>query len=256
MTLFLSKLLPMFVYPLGLALVFGVLVFIFIRRWRLARALLAPAIALVWIASMPAFANLLETKWIGQYAPITAEDLPRADAIVLLGGLVSPALSPRIEPELNASADRLFRAARLFHMGKAPVIVVSGGNLPWRSGSVPEAAMIAGLLAELGVPEEAIVLEPKSRNTRENAINTAELLEIRDWRTVLLVTSGSHMRRAMTSFARAGIAANPASSDIRGRFPYADSLLDFLPDAEALTRTTIVIREVIGLLVYRLRDWA
>lgn len=107
----------------------------------------------------------------------------------------------------------------------------------------------------MGVPPDAIVVETQSRNTYENAVNSAEIIRDRGWRSAILVTSGAHMPRALAAFSKAGIDAIPASTDIRVRFPLYDSALDFLPDAEALKRTSDAIREWIGIAVYRLRGW-
>jgi uncharacterized SAM-binding protein YcdF (DUF218 family) len=205
---------------------------------------------------MPALANWLSAAWEAGYRPVAAERLPQADAVVLLGGIVGQPVPPRIEPDLSDSVDRVFEASRLFQAGKAPRIVVSGGNLPWQTVVVPESTLIAGLLADLGVPRGAIVLETGSRNTHENAVNTAAIFHDNGWQTALLVTSGHHMRRAIASFARAGIDVTAAAADIHGRDPPYESLLDFLPDAGALALTTSVITEMIGLLYYRARGWA
>ena len=71
----------------------------------------------------------------------------------------------------------------------------------------------------IGVPAEAVVLEGKSRNTHENAIFTAAILKDKGWRSVLLVTSAGHMRRAMAAFRKAGVAATAATADVRGPLP-------------------------------------
>ena len=60
-------------------------------------------------------------------------------------------------------------------------MVVSGGNLPWLGGLRSEAAAMRDFLQDLGVPAEAVWLEELSRNTRENALYTAEILEARAW---------------------------------------------------------------------------
>ncbi len=253
MTLFLSKLLPPFLYPLGLALLLALVALLFRCVRRIA---LLGTIVLLWLPSMPVTSNLLALGWETAYPPVVAADLPAADAIVVLGGFAGQPLPPRIAPNLSGAADRLFETARLFHAGKAAHIVVSAGNLPWREAVAPEAQWIAGFLGELGVPAAAVTLEAKSRNTRENALFTAAILHDKGWRSVLLVTSADHMRRAMAAFSKAGVSATAASADVRARTPVYDGVLDFLPDAEALLTTTTIVREMIGLVYYRLRGWA
>ena len=101
--------------------------------------------------------------------------MPQSDVLILLGG----------EP-----TSRILRARRVYRAGKAPLIVIS-------AGPVPEAQLIADLLIELGAPRSALILETESRNTRENAVNTAAIFKEHVWRTGLLVTSGAHMPRAL-----------------------------------------------------------
>jgi uncharacterized SAM-binding protein YcdF (DUF218 family) len=256
MTLFLSKLVPVVLYPLGLAILLALVALVFRRFRRIAGTALLLSILVLWAASMPVTANLLSLRWEAAYPPVAIADLPKADAIVLLGGFAAQPLPPRTAPDLNAHGDRLFEAARLFHAGKASHIVISAGNLPWDTVVAPEAQWAGALLSELGVPADAIVLESASRNTYENATFTKPILAQKRWRKVLLVTSATHMLRAMATFRKAGIAATAATTDVDGTDPVFTSVLDFLPAADALSTTTDVIKEMIGMVYYRLRGWA
>src|SRR5207244_1888445 len=87
----------------------------------------------------------------------------RADAIVVLGCRLFPGGRP---------SERLRRRVRLgvglYREGVAPLIVMSGGG----TGPVTEAAVMHDLAQEAGTPETALLLEPESRNTFENAANT------------------------------------------------------------------------------------
>lgn len=164
-------------------------------------------------------------------------------------------LPPRAYTELNDSADRIVGALRLYRAGRAPRIVVSGGDLPWQIGASSEAELIGDLLSELGVPTSAIVLETESRNTHENAVNTAAVFTERGWQSGLLVTSAAHMPRALASFGKAGLGVVPFSTDVQVGGPLYESPLDLLPDVEALARTTKALKERLGFAVYRQRGW-
>jgi uncharacterized SAM-binding protein YcdF (DUF218 family) len=115
---------------------------------------------------------------------------------------------------------------------------------------------MADVQSGLGVPLSALIPETKSRNTHENAVNTAAIFKAHGWRTGLLVTSGVHMRRALAAFRKVGLAVVPAAPDLSTGPPQVNSLLDLLPDAQALAQTTLAIREMVGLCVYRLCGWA
>ena len=256
MTLFLSKLVPLFLYPLGLAILLVIVALIFGRFRRFSRLVLLVVIALLWLSSMPMTADFLALRWEAPYPPVATAKLPQADAIVLLGGFIQQPRPPRIVPDLTGGADRLFEAAGLFHAGKAAHIVVSAGNLPWSDIVAPEADWIGQFLVKLGVPADAIVLEPKSRNTRENALFSAAILKDRGWHSILLVTSADHMRRAMATFSKVGVKATAAPTDVQARTPLYENIFDLLPDADALVETSAVLKEMIGLVYYRLRGWA
>jgi uncharacterized SAM-binding protein YcdF (DUF218 family) len=256
--LLLDKLFDAAISPLSAALILGLfaLALSFTRFRKSARTILALTLIGLWIAATPAFAHWLADRLQRENPPRAAEDLPSADAIVLLGGFLKQPLPPRIAPDLTAAADRAVEAARLYRAGKAQRIVVSGGNLPWRFAVAPEAELVADLLVELGVPRDALVLETASRNTRENAVNTARIFAEHGWKSGLLVTSGLHMKRALGTFRQVGLDLTPAPADIPSRLPEVPVPFDVLPDVDALDRTTTAIHEIVGLIVYRYRGWA
>ena len=107
----------------------------------------------------------------------------------------------------------------------------------------------------MGGNVSAIVRAGSSLNTRQNAVQTRPILEARQMREVLLVTSALHMRRAAATFRKAGIAVIPAPTDFE-TLGGSVSALDWLPDAGALLGTTRAIKEYVGFVVYRLRGWA
>ncbi len=71
----------------------------------------------------------------------------------------------------------MLHAARLFRAGKVERILVTDGNLPWHPGAAPEADLMRDLLTEWGVPGDAIDIVGDCRNTYENALEIAALLE-------------------------------------------------------------------------------
>jgi uncharacterized SAM-binding protein YcdF (DUF218 family) len=253
-TLLLSKILPIFVYPLSVAIVLGLIALA--RTRRVGRVALALAVVVLWVSSMPVTASWLLGRLEDKYPAVAIDALPIADVAIVLGGSIGQPLPPRITSDLSDAADRVLEAARLFRAGKVSRILVSGGNLPWQTAVQPDAELVVDLLVEFGVPRDSIVADTESRNTRENAINSAAIMKGRGWQTALLVTSAAHMPRALAAFKRAGIDVTPATTDVQVLYPLYDSAFDFLPDAGALARTTDAIREWIGLIVYRLRGWA
>ena len=262
MFLFLSKLLPLFLYPLGLACV--LLVVALVMSWRRSRWVPLPvvlALIVLLLGSNSWVANSLVRSLEWQHIPVGK--LPTADAIVLLGGATKSAFPPRPAVDLSEEGDRVLYAAQLFREGKAPVVIASGGRIDWRGGGLAESSDMADILVSLGVPNSAILQDSKSLNTYQNAVNVRQIMQEQGIRRVLLVTSAMHMPRSLRIFQRQGIEAIPAPTDFLitqqeinepSSSPQA-TLLNLVPDADQLQNTTRALKEYIGTVVYHLRGW-
>ena len=261
MPLLLDKTLTLLVMPLGVAIGAGLLALVALAlgRRRSAGGLLAFTIVWLWGWSVPPTAGALRGPLADLYPIRQVETLPAADAIVVLGGGINPIRGDMIYPNLSDSTDRIWHAARLYHAGKAPLIIASSGNVWGRPGQQTKADAMRMLLNALGVPDDAILLEASSRNTRQNAVFTEKLATSRGIRQVLLVTSYWHLRRAEAAFKHVGLDVIPAAAD-HLRSPRTGfrrlRVSSFLPSARILRSNSRFIKEYLGYLVYRLRGWA
>ena len=252
MDFILSKHILSVIYPLVLCLWVAILsVLIAVRKKKTSLVFLFASFALFLITSTPAFSAYLLSSLERQYLPVPIAESPTADAIVVLGGSVAPMNHPRVEVELTDASDRILHAARLYRENKAPILVTTGGAV----NSMPEAHTMSLLLQEWGVPASAILTETESLNTYRNAINTKVLLDERGLMRVLLVTSATHMPRALATFHSVGINAIPSPTDYGVVDKDDFSLLDFLPEVDAFRGTLRALNEYLGILAYRLRGW-
>ena len=262
MFFFLSKLLPLFVYPLGLAciLVFSGLI-LWHNRPKLATLLQLSAILILWLASTSSVSNSLLRSLERYYLP--PNPMPTAEAIVVLGGATRAPIPPRPWIDLQEASDRVVHGAQLYLSGQAPLLVMSGGRVQWdpQAPAIPsEAADMSEFAQLMGVPADAILLEENSFTTHENATNTAQLLAERRINRILLVTSALHMPRAIATFEKTGLEAIAAPTDflavdLPGETAWRAQLLNVLPSAESLARTTRAMKEYLGWIVYHLRGW-
>jgi uncharacterized SAM-binding protein YcdF (DUF218 family) len=183
----------------------------------------------------------------GRHPAFSPEELPDADAIVLLGGASDGESRFGRGADLNHAADRLTTAAELYFAGKAPVILISGGAEPEQ---LPEAELLADILRALQVPSSALLLEPNSRTTYDNALMSAEILNKAGYNHILLVTSGVHMRRALALFQQQGLQVTAAATD--HQLPkFQDSLVPgWLPTYYRLARSSRAIHEWVGYAIY------
>ena len=199
---------------------------------------------------MPVTSHWLSSQLEDQFPQVPIAAVPHAQAMVVLGGAVTPPMIGGTEVDLKAAADRVWYASRLFHADKAPLVLLSGGGDLERQ-AFSEARAMAVFMQDLGVPAQAIVLEETSRSTRENAAFSASLLKARGIDHILLVTSALHMPRALPLFKAQGLQVTPAPTDFECNQAPPPGLLAWLPDAGALNGSALAMKEIVGLWVGR-----
>jgi len=202
-----------------------------------------------WVWSMPAFSLLLGYGLERAYPPQRAEAMPKADAIVVLGGGMGCNMNLPYA-EMWSAADRVWHAARLYKAGKAPVVIPSGTGDQF--AAVP-------LLVDLGVPRKAIHIETKARNTEENArfvermVRQLPGMEKKRKPSVLVVTSAWHMRRALLNFQQTGLEVVPSPADHEATTLRQGKLTvkDFLPSCDRFCMSCVMAKEYTGYWLYR-----
>ena len=264
----LSKLLPLFVYPLGLGLLLQLAGLGAAARGKRSWGwgFSGTGIGLIWLFAMPLTSRQLIWGLEERAAALTPTEIPNADAVVVLGGGLRPALAPRAGVEVAEGGDRLLTGLRLMRANKAPLLLTSGGQVSFTAGDpAPAEAKSARQLAiELGLPPSRILINPGSRTTAEEARDIGTMARERGWTRVLLVTSAFHMPRSLATFRqRSGLQVIPVACDYqfpnRSRYgrPTAGSLLlGLAPNAEALHLSSLALKEHLGLALYRLKGWS
>lgn len=253
----LVKTVSLAVYPLGVAIIALAVALVLVWRERRRAGLwtLSAAFAWLWIWSMPVTGDAL-LGWLERdFEYRAAEEVTAADAIVVAGGAFSSGLGQWPYPDAGGNVDRYWHAARLYHAGKAPQVILSGGRDPRRPESWSEAESGAIFLRDLGVPDEALILESRARTTRDNATRVAGIAERRGLDEILLVTSAAHMRRTLATFRGAGIDARPVATDFSTVDDRPVDPRRYLPGAGGLARSTSAVHEIVGVWYYRLRGW-
>lgn len=258
--IYLTKLLPQFIYPLGVMGMLIVLAVLLQQKPRIQRVILILTLIILLISGNRWVAMALTRSLEWRYLP--PEQIPSAGVIVVLGGGTNPAEYPRSTVEINGAGDRMLYAAQLFHMGKADHLLLSGGRIDWSSSNTTPAEEMAVILEMLGVPLESMWLESESRNTFENAQYAREILTEKDINKIILVTSASHMPRSVQLFEEQGFDVIPAPTDFdvtqanwqglrQASIPV--QIMNLLPNVENLNSVTNAMKEYIGILFYRFR---
>ncbi len=177
------------------------------------------------------------------------EQPPHLDAIFVLGGGIN--VGPDGQPQLTTRGDRLRLPLLLYLGGHTPTLVASGTTL---RGVDVSAATRDHWLA-FGIPESAIRVIPGPKNTAQEIDAYVRLIADEGWQRVGLVTSATHMRRALALCRQRGIEMEPLPSNFVGPPDEDIELSAFLwpvPQQRALMNLEIVVWEVLGLLALHL----
>jgi uncharacterized SAM-binding protein YcdF (DUF218 family) len=221
-----------------------------------AKKLRIAAIVLLYICSNAFFVDELYRLW----EPVTIDhDLLNThyDGAIILGGIGT--IDERLS-KINFSygGDRLFQTLKLHAQGRVDKIIFTGGSGSIEFPTHREGIYVYKYLKALHVPDSDLVIESKSKNTYENAVFTKALLDSLQLKQhLLLITSASHMPRALAVFKKAGfkdVTPYITNRQSGARRFTPDHFL--IPDAGALGRLEWLMHEWLGYLVYKLKGYA
>jgi uncharacterized SAM-binding protein YcdF (DUF218 family) len=168
------------------------------------------------------------------------EDIRNADVIVVLGGGIDEGRYLSL-----ISSHRLLRGAQLYFEGRAKKLIVSGGD-PRKVG-VAEATVMGQEARRLNIAAGDLIMEKRSRRTHEQAEEIKKISKTQNWKSILLVTSFSHMKRSLMVFEQAGFKVYPAPAD-----PYEKYTRDFLGNLQLFK---LLLHEYLGIIYYRIKGW-
>jgi len=231
-----------------LVLMFGLLLIALLLRWRgHFRASLATGIAslaLVYLASLEPVASALLAP-LESYPALDDAHLPQGIAgIAVLGAYYAPRTDTPITAQLpDQGLERVAEGVRLARRYGNVRLVLSGG-VPPGPGRTPSAHGYAVFAREMGIDPASIVVVDKPATTSEEA---RALTQLFGQSPFVLVTSASHMKRAMMLFEGQGAHPIPAPTGQRSGpipgFPY-----NALPKGANLRNTELALHEYLGIL--------
>ncbi len=171
------------------------------------------------------------------------------DGIIVLGGAVDQHLTAaRGIPALNGAAERMTETVALAHRYPMARIVFAGGQGTFVPGALTEADVARMLFESLGLAGDRVRYESASRNTLENAVNARAIADPRPGETWLLVTSASHMPRAMGVFRHTGWTVTAWPVNYRTGHDWA--VWYDAPFSERIGQFEWAVREWVGLFAY------
>lgn len=249
-----NRIVESLVLPPGLIVALLLAALLAWRLRRLARTLVLLALAILYLASIPASANWLVDSLEQRHRAVApdARQTRGAGAIVVLGAGRYPDAPEYGGDTVSARAlVRLRYAASLHRRTGLPILVTGGAAM---GQPVPEAQLLQQTLAQDFAITD-VWTESRSRTTAENARLSAAVLAQHGVTRVLLVTHALHMARAEAVFRRAGVDVIAAPTAFHRRHPLDRGVSAWLPRIDALRRTSQALHEYLGMLWYGLRGF-
>ena len=226
----LKKILSAFLMPLSIGLILFVigLVYLYSKNHKKAKLYLSISFVWIFVVAYSPFSNAVLKPLETQYPKITKEI--SAKYILLLGG------------DFNA---RAYEVMRLYYSIEGSQIITSG----YPGGQLTsEAVKGANKLIELGIPKTDILMQTKPKDTQEEAQFIREIVGDEQF---IVVTTASHMPRAMELFRKEGLNPIPAPTYFLARKANALSL----PNSSNLKKTEMAFHEYLGRAWNKLKEF-
>ncbi len=248
-------------------IVFFLLIAVFIKKWR--SSSLKIGVILLFVFANPFLANEMYLLW--EVSPTPIKEVKKYEIGIVLTGMSNSGKEPKDRIYASAGIDRLLQAVRLYKERKIKKILISGESEEINSLTGEEifpkrTYKYKEMLLDMCIKEEDILIEPKSKNTYENAQFSANFLKnskeklnynptnnTTHQNQILVITSAFHLRRALGCFQAAGLNVDGFSTDFiateRKNMYVVSSLI---PKEDAMAKSSRIIHEMVGYLVYDL----
>ncbi len=247
--IYLNKIIPLITSPLFLVLTLLVISFFLSKSKfvKLKNFLIFSSFLTLFIFSNPLISNKLVKYIEVPYHPVKLSEVPVSDYIVVLSGMLHQVKDDVYE---WSDPDRFFAGVKLLNANKGKKIIFTGGLLPWEKKKKTEGELLKNKSLEFGIDENNILITKKVQNTYEEANVIYHLIDNKS--KIILVTSAFHMKRAELLFKKHTFNVFPYPVDFKSTNNKI-TILDFIPSTDSLSRSSFVIREVLGRIYYSVK---
>jgi len=210
-------------------------------------------VLVLYLFSIAPVSNMLVYSLECRYDVPPAEVLSTLDVVVILGGGLYYSGGFRQYPEANGvTYSRLFNGVRVFKQSGARTLALCGGSS--EPGGESEAEVMKIIALELGVEEDEVIIETRSRNTMENAAELAKSFAPIKKKRIGLVTSALHMQRSEKAFRKQFPEATIVPIPVNYIYnPPKCEVRSIVPCAKALLISTYALHELIGIVWYSVK---
>ena len=201
----------------------------------------------LYVMSMSLFVSLLARTLEKDYSYLDSKQLPEVDIVVVLGGGLMRAVSGDVLLSKESSS-RLLCGLQVFRQTNAKYLFLSGNG----HKEVSEAAAMATVAQQMGVPQNKIIQDPNAKCTWEQALGLSKVISDKSLH-IGIVTSAIHMPRSVRVFKR----YFPNSVPMPSSYLYSPKTFSwrrfFPPRTGQLYKSALLIHEFLGLSLYDIR---
>ena len=247
-----KKIAAPFFFPLSICfeiLLLGLFALWFTRRQKAGKILISIGVIFLAMISYGAVSDIFLGPLESKYLPITDttsfQDVKWV--VVLGGGHISGPKLPITDQLSDASLVRLVEGIRIHKKLLNSKLVLSGGEV---FSSTSDADAMAKMAMELGIEKKEIVLESKSKDTKDQALFIRNIIGNNRF---VLVTSASHMARSVALFNAKGMKPIPAPVGFQVKNASRMSPMRFFPSGKGIDKMERVVYEYLGIEWARLR---
>lgn len=252
MFFYLSQFLSFLAMPLSITIILIASGAFFIKR-KWGKRSLWIGIFLLWFFSNQFIANQTMMAWEPEFKPFN--EVKNHEIGIVLTGVTNLSKTAYDRTFFNKGADRITHALQLYQEGIIKKILITGGQGLNPVNPQSEAEVLKRFLLMTGVPESDVMIEDQSKNTRENALFTKTFLEEKGIdvnQEFVLITSAFHMQRSKACFDKAGLLTVTFPTDYYSNDTKYDIPTLFFPDPYSIFIWHKLVKEWIGILVYKM----
>jgi uncharacterized SAM-binding protein YcdF (DUF218 family) len=252
MFFYLSQFLSFLAMPLTIISLLIVIGAIYLKK-KWGKRSLWTGIILLWFFSNQFIANQAMLAWEPEFKEFSKVE--NHEIGIVLTGVTNLSKTAYDRTFFNKGADRITHALQLYQMGKIKKILITGGQGLNPVNPQSEAELLQRFLLMTGVPKEDVMIEDQAKNTAQNAEFTKVFLEkngISTDQEFLLITSAFHMYRSKGCFDKVGLKTETFPTDYYSHDTKYDLSAFIYPSPSSIDNWHKLVKEWVGILVYKM----
>lgn len=174
---------------------------------------------------------------------------------ILLTGVTSGNKILKDRVYIDTNADRINHTVMLYNKGLIKKILISGGTGKLINPDRSEAKELKEVFLYMGVREQDLLIEGTSRNTHESAVAVSQILKNERGGDCLLITSASHIPRAIGCFRKEGLSCDVFPTDMRFRERQFTPDAILMPGPDAISTWEEIFKETAGRIAYKIAGY-